>query len=903
MVLHAHGITDWNNLETDELLKQLGTGAQGLSDTEVADRQQQYGKNVLPERKKLLLWQVIIHQFKSSIIYVLLIAGTVAFLVGEYSDAGFIFLVLAINAILGAMQEWKAESSAAALRKLMTIKASVKRNNRTVELAAEELVPGDMVYLESGNKVPADIRLLHVNQLTIEEALLTGESLPISKNDKPTPLAHQPIGDRLNMAFAGTTVMNGRGHGVVVTTGLYTEIGMIASSLSALESVKPPLVQRMERFAYRISIIVLAACIGLGIVGLVQGISAIDIFFFMIAIAVSAIPEGLPVAMTVALSIGTTRMARRNVIVRKLTAVEGLGSCTYIATDKTGTLTVDQQTARVIVLPNGDVFSVTGEGYGNTGEIQDAHKNKVNLSERTDLVQLVKQVTLCNEGILEKWGDEWHHQGDAIDVALLALGFKIASTPALIRQEVDVLREIPFEPERKYAAILYSMHGKCYLAAKGAFETLAAHAAGQDTTLLEAKANELAAKGYRIIAVGLTEANTNFTDDALPNMKLLGVVALIDPIRPEAKEAIAACHKAGVQVAMVTGDHPATALSIAQELNMATSKEQVITGIQLGDPKENEMDVFIERVRHKRVFARVSPQQKQQIVEALKRLGHFVAVTGDGVNDAPALKSAHIGVAMGYGTDVAKETASIIVTDNNFASIAAGIEEGRFTYSNIRKIVYLLISTGTAELVMIGLALGFALPLPLLPVQLLWLNLVTNGIQDIGLAFEKGEKGVMRQPPRKPSEPMFDPLMIQEVLLSGIIIALLAFGAWYYLLEIRHWSETSARNSVLLLMVLLENFHVLNCRSETRSIFHIPLKYNPVLIIGLLVSQGLHIVSMQLPFMQNLLALEVVSYQEWLEWLGLASVILIVMEIFKFVKRRNSKKKQGKAQLAIEVLA
>lgn len=878
---------EWNALDTPELVKKLGSGTEGLSEAEAEKRRQVYGSNVLPDRHRIPLWLVVLHQFKSAIIYVLLIAAAISLLVGEYSDAGFIMLVLIINAVLGATQEWKAESSAASLRKLIKVNAKVLRDQQIKELGADELVPGDLVYLESGNKVPADIRLLQANQLSLEEALLTGESLPVVKNADPASKARLPVGDRQNMAHAGTTVMNGRGRGVVVATGIRTEIGLIASSLRHLKSSKAPLVERMERFAARISVIVLVTCIVLGVIGGLQGIPIMELFFFMIAIAVSAIPEGLPVAITVALAIGTTRMARRHVIIRKLTAVEGLGSCTYIATDKTGTLTVDQQTAQQIVLCSGEVYTVTGTGYAGEGQILDKQKQPISLDDHPELAQLIRQVILSNEATLHKVQDDWRHQGDAIDVALLALSYKTGTTPKQIRDEVEVLKEIPFEPQRRYAALQYRSKDKCYLAVKGAYETISGKSTKEPSADLEKKVIEMAGQGYRIITVGLSEGDGPVDDDQLPPLKLLGIVALMDPLRPEAKAAIKSCHEAGVTVAMLTGDHPATALSIAQQLDIASTMEEVVSGSDLGESGDEVDEAFMEKVRGKLVFARVSPFQKQHIVEALKRMGHFVAVTGDGVNDAPALRTAHIGVAMGYGTDVAKETASIIVTDDNFASIAAGIEEGRAAYSNIRKIVYLLISTGAAELVMIAMALSFSMPLPFLPVQLLWLNLVTNGIQDIGLGFEKKEKGLMKQLPRSPSEGIFEPLMIKEVLLSGITISLLAFGAWYYLLEVEGWSELKARNSVLLLMVLLENFHVFNCRSESHSVFRIPFSHNYVLIIGVFVSQGIHIVSMHIPFMQNLLSLAPVSPREWLEWLGIASVILVVMELFKLFRRYN----------------
>ncbi|HER40762.1 MAG TPA: HAD family hydrolase, partial [Salinimicrobium catena] len=393
--------------------------------------------------------------------------------------------------------------------------------------------------------------------------------------------------------------------------------------------------------------------------------------------------------------------------------------------------------------------------------------------------------------------------------------------------------------------------------------------------------------GYRIIAVGGGRVKEVLPVGELPPMDLLGFIALIDPLRPEAKPAVEACHEAGVEVAMVTGDHPATSLAIAIEVGIARNKEQLITGAELKEFTTDEDQTFHEVLHSKRVFSRVSPQQKQNIVQSLRDSGHFIAVTGDGVNDAPALKTANIGVAMGYGTDVAKDTASIIISDNNFASIKAGIEEGRYTYSNLRKIIYLLISTGAAELLTIGLALAFMLPLPFLPVQLLWLNLVTNGIQDVALAFETGEKKVMSSPPRKPEESIFDRLMIRQTLVSATVISLLAFGLWYHLLNNLNWEEPVARNAVLMLMVLLQNFHALNCRSETRSVFKIPLSNNYFLIFGILIAQGIHILALHIPFMQNLLSLNPIGGKEWVLLFFTAAIILVAMEIFKVYVRKT----------------
>lgn len=878
---------DWYKMSPDQSLELLGSSEEGLGTSGAEERLSQYGKNTLPARNKITLWEIVIHQFASPLIYVLIAAAIVSLFLKEYTDAGFIFMIMIINAIMGTYQEWKAESNASALQEMMKILSRVKRNGQTITLDTEQLVPGDIVLLESGNKVPADIRLITSNNLTIEEAILTGESLPVEKNSTLLPGSDLMVADRLNMAHAGTTVMGGRAVGVVTNTGIYTELGKIAKSLTEIEATTPPLVKRMEKFAKKVSFIVLGASILLGIIGLMSGISLEVIFFVVVAAAVSAIPEGLPIAMTVALSIGTLRMAKRNVIVRKLTAVEGLGSCTYIATDKTGTLTVDQQTVKILVLANGEEYKITGEGYTGEGTITDINGNIIKFDKRKDLLDFIHTVTICNEAGLFVQDNKWMHQGDAVDVALLALSYKAGSSPEEIVSAKEKLTEIPFESHKKYAAVYYKhSDGKISLAVKGAFEVLFSNA-GNNSKELEKKATELAKKGYRIIAVAGNEV-TEINEEALPPLHLLGIAALIDPLRPEARAAIEECHNAGVNVAMITGDHPSTALSIADELGIAHKNEQLITGAELGEILDVTEPGFLEKLKDKRVFARVSPAQKQKIVAALKHLGHFVAVTGDGVNDAPALKTANIGVAMGYGTDVAKDAASIIITDNNFASIAKGIEDGRYIYSNLRKIIYMLISTGAAELLMIGLSLGLGLPLPFLAVQLLWLNLVTNGIQDVSLAFEKGEKHVMVLPPRKPSEGFFDKLMIEQTIISGLTIALLTTGLWYHLLRNLHWDEASARNVVLLLMVLVQNFHVVNCRSEYRSALKIPLKNNPFLIGGILMAQGVHIIAMHIPFMQNLLRIKPVSVLDWLKLLGTASIIIIVMEVFKWYKKRTS---------------
>jgi magnesium-transporting ATPase (P-type) len=873
----------------EQLFEALRSSTTGLSSADASERLSEIGANVLPQGKKITFLTVVLHQFMSPLIYVLIAAGIVSLFIEEYEDAGFIFLIIIINAILGTYQEWRAESSAAALQQLVKTNARVLRDGDLTTLDAEYLVPGDVVLVESGMKIPADIRLFRCNNLRTEEATLTGESLPIEKNEQTLPDQELSLGDQLNMLFAGTTVMSGRGRGLVVATGLSTEIGKIARSVTETKQEKTPLVRRMERFARWVSLIVLIACLGIFIIGQLQGIPTIDIFFVAVAVAVSAIPEGLPIAMTVALSIGTKRMAKRHVIIRKLSAVEGLGSCNFIGTDKTGTLTVDQQTVKKIVLVDGNSFEVTGAGYNGEGGILDPISRVV--SSKPELDRFVQAGMLCNEAELIRKNGEWRSDGDAIDVAFLALGWKHGHDPNAVRAQVTVIKEIPFESERKYSAIFYRDNASVRMAAaKGAVEAILDLCSDADTEQITRQADQLAAEGYRVLAIAMGEVSDRLE---LKNLSFLGIAALIDPLKPEAREAVAFCHKGGIRVAMITGDHPATALSIARDLGLAVSEDEVITGIDLGLKKGDDDEEFAQRLENKKVFARVSPQQKQQIVEEVRKHGHFVAVTGDGVNDAPALKSADIGVAMGYGSDVAKEAASIIVTDNNFASIAAGIEEGRYTYGNLRKIIYMLISTGAAEIMMVFLALITGLPLPFLPVQLLWLNLVTNGAQDIALAFEKGEQYVLNEPPRSSKQGIFDKLMISQTLVAGSVMTLLTFGLWYHLLTNLNYEEAEARNIILLLMVLLQNFHLLNCRSERASLFGISFSSNYFLWLSIIVAQGIHVISMHVPFMQRLLRIEPVTLPEWFKLLLTASLIWVVMEVFKILyarRRRQSTK-------------
>lgn len=890
--------TAWHALPVDEVERLLESSTDGLTEEEVARRKEVFGENALPKKRPPTVFEVFLRQFKSPLIYVLLAAGIISVLFADLTDAIFIFAVLLLNAVIGTFQEVKAERGATALQEILKIHARVIRGGRERVVPAEDLVPGDRVVLESGDRVPADTRIIRARSLTVDESLLTGESHAVEKTPDPVD-ASLPTSDRRSMLYAGTTVMTGRCTGVVVSTGQNTEIGQIAQSVTESEGGKPPLIIRMEDFSRKIAIAILAATGVLAIIVLGQGMPILDVFFLVVALAVSAIPEGLPVALTVALSIAASRMAARNVIVRVLAAVESLGSCTLIASDKTGTLTVNQQTARVIALPTGERFSVTGAGYAGEGEVLKEDGDPVAGPGRSRLEQLALAAAICNEAALERTDDgNWTHHGDAIDVAFLALAYKLGLDPATVREGAPSIAEIPFESERRYAAVWYRDGEEIRVAVKGAVETVLpfcqSMATGGERSLpldpdgVQEELEFLTSQGYRVLAVahGREERDISGENPQVPPLELLGLVGFIDPIRPDVPDAVRRCREAGVDVVMVTGDHPATALAIARELEIADSPDQVITGAEMGDTGDSITPGFIERVKRARVFARVTPLQKLRIVEAYRESGAFVAVTGDGVNDAPALRSANIGIAMGSGTDVAKDTASLIIADDNFASIVAGIEEGRYAYDNVRKVVYLLISTGFAEVLLFMLALALGLPLPLFAVQLLWLNLVTNGIQDVALAFEGGEPDVMKRPPRKPDEGIFNRLMIEETLLSGTVIAVVALGAWHWMLG-NGWDEFAARNMLVLLMVLFENIHAFNCRSEYFSAFRVPISRNYFLIAGVIAAQGIHILALHIPFFQNVLQVQPISLGEWVFLLALASTVMIVMEIFKAVRKHR----------------
>ena len=873
---------------------------------------QQHGANVLPEASSASLLLIFARQFKGPFIYVLLVAAVLSFFLGQKINAFFILAVLVINAVIGTIQEFSAEKAATALKKMVPSYASVIRDNQPIKIMTEQVVPGDLVQLVPGDKIPADLILASNNGLQIDESMLTGESIAASKSvtvalsDRTVvddamfeqPNIEQSIIDKTQQCFAGTVVMSGRGFGYVSATGVNTEIGQIAADVETTQS-KPPLLLRIEDFTLRITYGILILISLIFFITLLRGDDLGTVFLLGVALAVSAIPEGLPAAITVALAIGMRRMAKVQVIIRNLLAVEALGSCTYIASDKTGTLTVNEMTIGHIWLSDGHNFQVSGEGVDLHGEVtsldgvlaSEALANKANEAKANALELLIHAGLLANESYLEKTAQGWRGQGDMVDVAFLVLASKYGLAYKDARKRCTELAQIPYESENAYCASFNQYQGKLYIFIKGSVEKLLDLCQDNGQSLaVEQQVDGLATKGYRVLglAYAVLERVPDKLEDALQNLSFIGMVGMIDPLRAEVKGAVTQCKIASIKVAMITGDHPKTALALAQQSGIADSTMQAVTGDELAIAFAQGKAALSQCVHSTQVFARISPHQKKQIIEQIMQDGDFVAVTGDGVNDAPALNHAHVGIAMGLrGTDVARESADIILTDDHFASIVEGITQGRVVYNNIRKVIFLLISTGAAEILLVMFSLLFGTPLPLFPLQLLWLNLVTNGIQDVALAFEPPEGNELKQKARPPNEPIFNRLMIERIVVNAIVMGCLAFTLFKWQID-SGVAEQEARNMTLLLMVLFENVHVLNSRSEQLSIFKQYFFGNKFLLFGMLAAQGIHIMAMYTPGLRELLELSPVSLRQWLGLLAIALVLIIVDELHKYLMHKST---------------
>jgi magnesium-transporting ATPase (P-type) len=879
----------WHSMPATDVEQRLRTDAHGLSAEEAADRLARFGPNQLDDEPPTPVLVVLARQFRSPLIYILLAATVVTVLLEEYLDASVIAAVLVLNAVIGFTQERKAEGAVRALQQLVVPHARVVRDGREREIDSRDLVPGDVVLLEPGSRLPADLRLTVVNALQVDESLLTGESLPATKRLEAVA-EDVPVADRRGMAYTGSVVTSGRGRGVVVMTGAATELGAIAGMIRSEESTDTPLQRRMADFARIIGLVVGAAAVVAFASGIALGGTVEDMFLVAVALAVAAIPEGLPVVFTVTLALGVRRMAHRHAIVRRLPAVETLGSTTVIGSDKTGTLTQNRMTVQQVWTPD-HTFHIPaggGEGLLVAGE-------PATLDQHPVLHQVLLTGALANEAEAYRSGDELRLTGDPTEAALLVSAMSAGIEPEEALAAHPMVAEIPFEPERRYAARLCSHRGDLTLHVKGAPERLAEMcphmltAAGIvpiDRSAIRAAAQRLAADGLRVLAMAhRREATPAGVDGDLAEpegLVFLGLQGMLDPPRPGVREAVAACREAGVRVVMITGDHVVTARAIAADLGIAGEGSEALTGAELADLSDDELSARLPSVD---VYARVSPEDKLRVVRTLQAAGHVVAVTGDGVNDAPALRAAAIGIAMGRsGTDVAREAADMVLADDNFISIVAAVEEGRVTFDNVRKVTFFLVSTAAATIAAILFGVWARWPLLMLPAQLLWLNLVTNGLQDVALAFEPGEPGAVRRPPRDAKEGILSRLLWKRTALAGLVMATGTLALFRWELD-QTGSLPRAQTVALTTMVIFMAFHAGNARSETTSLFRLSPISNPFLLIATVVAVSIHVAALYLAPTQFVLRVEPIELAAWGRIVAVAASILVVFELDKARRR------------------
>ena len=877
---------DFEYLDSKKVLKELKSSLNGLSEKEAKSRIKTYGLNELPKEKEKSVFQIFLSAINDPIIYVLVVAAILSFIVGEYLDGFAIIFIIMVDAVVSTVQEIKAEKNSEALKDLIKVKVKVVRENKHYEIDSSYLVPGDIIIVEPGTKVSSDARIINSNNLTVDESVLTGESIGVAKSSDSSSLGDD---SKKCMIYAGTSVLTGRAIAVVTATGIDTEVGKIAEKVTSTEESKSPLTIRMEKFSKQITLMIIGISILIGCVLIYKQYHFMDIFLAVVALAVSAMPEGLPLSLTLALTIGSNKMAKRNVIVKKLNSVESLGSCTVIASDKTGTLTVNEQTAKKIVMSNGEAFEIDGNGYNDVGKVIPVGDSNIANAKYIATLGVVN-----NESMLEKVKGKWDKFGDSIDIAFLALGRKLG----IKSSEFKKVSDIPYESENKYSAVFYKIDNDVLCTAKGSVEVILdfckySYEDGErvklDRERILKQNEELASNGYRVIAIcdGDVPLKEKYSEKDVKNLTFIGLVGFIDPVRKEAVGAIKKCKTAGIKVLMITGNHALTAYAIAKDLNIVSSKEEVVTGSDLDfySDSDEKFDRFVEG---KKVFARVTPLQKLKIVESLQRQGEFVAVTGDGVNDAPAIKVANIGVAMGSGTDVAKETAKMIIIDDNFSSIVAGIEEGRNAYSNIRKISLMLLSCGLAEVLFFVLSIAFDLPMPLVAIQLLWLNLVTDGLQDMALSFERETDTIMKEKPRSTKESLFEKELVKQILLSGTFIGVLIFIVWYILINNFHMEVAHARGYVLALMVFIQNMHVLNCRSESKSVFENGFKQNKFVLFTIVGTIILQMIVMEVPILSRFLQTYDVPNLHLVILFVVSLPIILIMEMYKYVKKHKN---------------
>jgi len=843
---------------------------QGLSREEVEQRLAAHGPNAIPEQRRRGLIRMFFGQFADFMIIVLILASIISGLIGDLTDTIAIVVIVVLNALIGFIQEYRAERAVAALKRLASPTAQVLREGKTQTIAAQELVPGDLVMLEAGNVVPADLKLLDVARLKVEEAALTGESLPVEKSGALIRELDSPLGDRRNMAYKGTIATYGRGVGIVIATGMDTELGKIAELLRQEKETRTPLQQRLAKFGKRLALLVLAICAIIFVVGLLRGEPPVLMFLTAISLAVAAIPEALPAVATVSLALGARKMVKQNALIRRLPAVETLGSVTFICSDKTGTLTQNRMHA--------EAFYV---------------EERLREGIAADFpARLLRALALNNDARRDQDG---RLLGDPTEIALYEAAASAGYDGVDLSKDAPRQDEIPFDSERKLMTTLHLEHGELIAYTKGAPESLLRQCislwtGGAPQPLQSEKilaiAEQMATEGLRVLALAyrqFPERPQTLTADAIESeLCFLGLVGLMDPPRPEARQAVELCKSAGITPVMITGDHPATARAIAMRLGIADADSKILTGPELERMSFQEFEKQVEDVR---VYARVAPEQKINIVKALQDMGEFVAMTGDGVNDAPALRTANIGIAMGkIGTDVAREASHMVLLDDNFATIVAAVREGRRIFDNIRKFIKYTMTSNSAEIWTLFLAPFLGLPIPLLPIHILWINLVTDGLPGLALAVEPEERGIMQRPPRQPQESIFAQGMWQHILWIGLLmggVSLFSQG-WAYFTGSAHW-----QSMVFTVLTLSQMGHVLAIRSERESFFSQGFFSNKPLLGAVLLTFGLQMAVLYVPVLQPIFKTEALSRDELLFCLVLSSVVFFAVEIEKWMRRRG----------------
>ncbi len=884
----------WHTQTTEQAFAELKSQPAGLSQAEVIERTLQYGANEIQAAKRISAWDILLDQFKNILILILLGATAISLFLGHGIESIAIAVIVLFAVLLGFIQEYRAERAIEALKQMAAPTASVLRDGVEVKIPARELVPGDVILLHTGDRMPADARLLESINLQIEEAALTGESVPVEKHTEPLPIEELPVGDRKNMVYAGTAATYGRGKALVVATGMQTEFGKIAQLLQTVETGKTPLQQNLDKVGTalaRAAFVVVAIIVGLG---LVRGQPFVEMLIFGIALAVAVVPEALPAVVTISLAIGVQKMVKRNALIRRLPAVETLGSTSVICSDKTGTLTKDEMTVRKIFAA-GQLFSVSGAGYSPVGDF--SLNGGAPTAPTTGLQKLLIAATLASDTHLvasvgNESDSEWNIKGDPTEGALVVAAAKAGLQKESLDSEYPRMQEIPFSSETKRMTTLHQTNGSLTAYAKGAPEMILEGCdwqltadgvkplddAGRKQAL--AMAHEMAGEALRVLAIS-SKPNVAL-ETAQTGMTFLGLAGMIDPPRPEAKSAIATCEQAGIRAVMITGDHPVTAQAVARELGLLKTGH-VVTGAELEAMSDEQFQRDVETIE---VYARVSPAHKLRVVTALQANGHIVAMTGDGVNDAPSLKKADIGIAMGItGTDVTKEASAMMLTDDNFASIVAAVEEGRGVFDNIKKYLMYLLSSNIGEIGLMTGATLLGLPLPLTAVQILYVNLATDGLPALALAVDPAEKGLMKRNPRNPRTGIFTRPVVSLMVAGGLWSTLINLGVFIWAMNSGRSIE-EAMTMTFVSLVLIQFFKAYNFRSDRNSVFQKPFA-NKWLNWAILWEVVLLVLIIYVPFLHDAFGTYYLLLMDWLIVLGLAVTIMPVLELVKWMERRG----------------